>query len=396
MPMQFTPSQQKALSSGRHLAIIANAGSGKTRVLVRRYVDLFLRHPDLGVRNVVAITFTENAAAELRKRILEEITDRLASLSGLPNLASGERELRDRLRRLRDSFPSAFIGTIHGFASRILKAYPVEANIDAGFTILQGAERTILEEDAIQRTFYSALEEAYAAPVKENVLQLFRKLGRHELRELIRVLIGNRTRARRVQHDLLQQADHEILNSWRFHIETELPILRQPSFGLRLLELTRHAKAGKIGQEYPLLAHSFAQAQNFFCKAAALFEACRQINRGARRTIQTPRKCFRFQVRPARIGSRSRFDHRAASADARAARGMPSFGGRILDATLGVSLAASCGLRALGSGPRRIYAHEGGIQRARFRRSNRISRTPAGRPWRAKRTFDGVSVPHDR
>src|SRR5437868_5424521 len=156
--MQLTPSQASALSTERHLAIVANAGSGKTRVLVHRFVDLFERYGDLTTRNVVAITFTENAASELRARMMQEVTERLK------NIEPAGRERRQRLRVLRDSLPSAFIGTIHGFASRILKAYPVEANVDAGFGILSASDQRILVEDAMGRVFYSTLEEAFEAP----------------------------------------------------------------------------------------------------------------------------------------------------------------------------------------------------------------------------------------
>ena len=266
--MSFTPSQRKALSSNRHLAIIANAGSGKTRVLVERYVELFQRHTDLTTRNVVAITFTENAAAELRSRIAKEIRNRLSD--------PAKQESHSRLRYLRDSLPSAFIGTIHGFASRILKAYPVEANIDAGFTIVQGAERTILEEDAIHRAFYSALEEAYAGDLESDMLQLFRRHGRRELAELIRVLLRNRARARRVQQKLLQQSDDDVLAFWREHIEKACDVVHDGSLESRLVELSRYVKRNKNGapsknaQEFQDAVNAFAATSGFFERASSL------------------------------------------------------------------------------------------------------------------------------
>src|SRR5579872_6944308 len=116
--MEFTPSQEKALSTDGHLAITANAGSGKTRVLVERYIKLFERFAALGTRNVVAITFTDNAASELRERVLKEVSERLKD----PAIID-DRDKWERLRKLRDGLPNAFIGTIHGFATRILKAY---------------------------------------------------------------------------------------------------------------------------------------------------------------------------------------------------------------------------------------------------------------------------------
>src|SRR5665213_3704373 len=210
--MEFTPSQKKALSTERHLAITANAGSGKTRVLVERYINLFERFGELSTRNVAAITFTENAASELRGRVLEEVSKRLND----PAIIA-DRGRRERLRKLRDGLPSAFIGTIHGFATRILRAYPVEANVDAGFAITTGADQRLLAEDAIGRVFYSALEEAYEHP--NDILRLFRKLGRREVTELVRTLLWNRARAARVRKQLLAKSDEEVLAFWREHIQ---------------------------------------------------------------------------------------------------------------------------------------------------------------------------------
>src|SRR5437879_2214351 len=138
--MQLTPSQRKALSTERHLAVTANAGSGKTRLLVERYIHIFEKYPALSVRNVALITFTENAGAELRARIASEIKERLHH--------DPESTARGRLTALRDALPSAYIGTIHSFARRLLQAYPVEANVDAAFTIVQGADERLLREES--------------------------------------------------------------------------------------------------------------------------------------------------------------------------------------------------------------------------------------------------------
>ena len=77
MPYTPTPSQSKALRRERHLALTANAGSGKTQVLVTKYLDLLEHDPTLHPRNIVAITFSENAASELSDKISRAITERL-------------------------------------------------------------------------------------------------------------------------------------------------------------------------------------------------------------------------------------------------------------------------------------------------------------------------------
>ena len=73
--MRFTPHQERALALDRHLAVTANAGSGKTRVLVERYVRLLARGVPVG--EVVALTYTDKAASALRRKIAGRVSDYL-------------------------------------------------------------------------------------------------------------------------------------------------------------------------------------------------------------------------------------------------------------------------------------------------------------------------------
>ena len=256
--MQLTPSQSKSLSTERHLAITANAGSGKTRVLVKRYVDLFEKYPDLTTRNVAAITFTENAAAELRSRIIKEVTERLDPKAGTdPSKCA-------RLRELRDSLPSAFIGTIHGFASRLLRAYPVEANIDASFIIVTGADQRLLAEDTIGRVFYSALEESYQQPAENPTLHLFRTLGRYTVTNLVRALLSNRMRTAKVRNNLLSKNNTEILAFWREEFERVLHLVISSETKDILNRTTGYLKSGKWGTEVLESIQTYLTSVTFF------------------------------------------------------------------------------------------------------------------------------------
>ena len=105
----------------------AGAGTGKTRVLVGRYVNCVL-DPELGagdVRTVAAITFTEKAAGELRQRVREELEKREARAVAPADAA--------KIRTALDALDDAPIGTIHGFAGRLLREFPVEAQVDPAF-----------------------------------------------------------------------------------------------------------------------------------------------------------------------------------------------------------------------------------------------------------------------
>ncbi|MFI5038258.1 MAG: UvrD-helicase domain-containing protein, partial [Solirubrobacterales bacterium] len=92
------------------------AGSGKTSVLVERFVRAVL-DDDLACGSILAITFTERAAGELRERVRERF------------LTLGEREAA------RDT-EAAFVSTFHGFCARLLRTHPLMAGLDPDFTIL--------------------------------------------------------------------------------------------------------------------------------------------------------------------------------------------------------------------------------------------------------------------
>ena len=114
---RLTDEQEQAVARrGEPLLVAAGAGSGKTSVLVERFVRAVLEDGVAPTR-ILAITFTERAAGELRERVRA----RFAEL--------GEREAA------RDT-EAAFVSTFHGFCARLLRAHPLLAELDPEFTIL--------------------------------------------------------------------------------------------------------------------------------------------------------------------------------------------------------------------------------------------------------------------
>ena len=113
---------------GTTFLLEAGAGTGKTRVLIDRYVKCVLDE-ELGtgdVRTVAAITFTEKAAGELRQRVREEFEGRAAG-------AETGSASADAIERALAALDDAPISTIHGFAGRLLREFPVEAGVDPAF-----------------------------------------------------------------------------------------------------------------------------------------------------------------------------------------------------------------------------------------------------------------------
>ena len=131
--MKFTDSQKLACDISRNIAVTAGAGSGKTSVLVRRYLWC-LEQNDYQVRRVVAITFTEKAAGEMLQRIRQTIFDYIEHKQGDPQ----------RWESVLEQLPLANISTIHGFCQRLLREFPIEAEVDPNFEVFDEAARHLL------------------------------------------------------------------------------------------------------------------------------------------------------------------------------------------------------------------------------------------------------------
>ncbi len=164
----ITPYQKKALGYEKHISLTANAGSGKTFVLSRRFVEIAVKE-NIDIDNIVAITFTEKAAAELYKKISEEINERLESASGI-----GERR---KLENLKRQFVSANISTIHSFCINALREFAPEAGIDANFTSIDETETNDLLNLLIDDEVNKKLTDEKTA---DDIKYLIRILGSKE------------------------------------------------------------------------------------------------------------------------------------------------------------------------------------------------------------------------
>jgi ATP-dependent helicase/nuclease subunit A len=156
-----TPEQRAAIEArGRDVLLEAGAGSGKTGVMVERYVRLVV---DEGVSPdaVLAFTFTDKAAAELRARVRAELSRR----------AAGESAKSVRAAALLATIGGAWITTIHGFCNRVLAAHPVAAGVDPGFRVLDQPEA----ERAARDAFDTALVEFLAGgePAREETVAAY-------------------------------------------------------------------------------------------------------------------------------------------------------------------------------------------------------------------------------
>src|SRR5256714_3856942 len=149
--------QLKAVAATGEVFVSAGAGTGKTRVLVERFVRAVCDE-GLDVQSVLVITYTRKAAAELRARIRSEL---------------GKRGRFDLAQQL----DGAWVSTIHGFCARLLRAHPFAVGIDPRFRELDEEQGAVLRGEAFER----ALEEFLATRAPDR-LRLLAATGSRKLR----------------------------------------------------------------------------------------------------------------------------------------------------------------------------------------------------------------------
>ena len=157
--MELANSQKEALSLDRHLAITAGAGSGKTLVLVERYFRT-LEERQARTDEILAITFTEKAAGEMKSRVLERVLQRHEEIQN-EQAASSFEEI-DYWEQMMETLGEASISTIHAFCGALLREFPVEAGVDPDFNILDEHDAALLRSQAVTETLRDMAENADA------------------------------------------------------------------------------------------------------------------------------------------------------------------------------------------------------------------------------------------
>ena len=129
----------------KNFMVEAAAGTGKTTCIVNRMVNL-VASGTCRIEQLVAVTFTRKAAAELRERFHMELRSRAAMLSNSD--ASDDKTASERLLFASDHCGLAFVGTIHSYCAALLRERPIEFGVDPAFHELDENEDSILREQA--------------------------------------------------------------------------------------------------------------------------------------------------------------------------------------------------------------------------------------------------------
>ena len=175
--LEDAPARTFATNPANNVVLEASAGTGKTTVLVSRYVNLLRAGVDPA--NILAITFTRQAAAEMRDRIIRELR------------VSAERTQEDqrRWRELRDRLGEIAISTIDAFCLSLLREFPLEADLDPAFGMADETEVPRLMQQALDRTLARC---GVLAADDVNVAMVLARLGAGRVRTGLAHLLQRR------------------------------------------------------------------------------------------------------------------------------------------------------------------------------------------------------------
>ena len=171
--MDFNKAQREALAAlETDVSVSAGAGSGKTRVLVERFCRL-VREERAEPGEILTVTFTEKAAKQMKGRIVSRFRKWAAD--------SGD----ERFEQAARDVEAAYIGTIHGFASRLLRENAFAAGVDPRFSQITEIQADILSE----RVLNILMAKHFAAGTREYVDLAF-ATGRNKVEHAVKFLAG--------------------------------------------------------------------------------------------------------------------------------------------------------------------------------------------------------------
>ncbi|MEJ0090472.1 MAG: helicase-exonuclease AddAB subunit AddA [Limisphaerales bacterium] len=142
----FTPSQRQAVNARGNVLVMAGAGTGKTKTLVARCLDC-LERERVSLDELLIVTFTEAAAAEMRQRLRRELEKKSAAAPG-----------DDHWPRQLALFDIAHIGTLHSFCLKLVREHFYELGLDPQFAILDQGEARQRATETLDEQFQSHYE----------------------------------------------------------------------------------------------------------------------------------------------------------------------------------------------------------------------------------------------
>ena len=222
--MNYTDKQDKAIENKGSILVSAAAGSGKTRVLTERICRIIHRG-DAGVDDLLVLTFTDAAAAEMKKRIYESLMARSLDSEALGIAA--------------EKITRAQISTIHSFCQRVIREKYYVFGLSPSFNIASEKDNSRL----LKKTLSEILEEHNLAE-NENLTRLYLKYGKRSGKALNEMIIA-------VYQTLMVMPEPEI------YLQQVLAGYKNESFRDTVLSILHEDGLKKLGYAFDVL-HNLA------------------------------------------------------------------------------------------------------------------------------------------
>ena len=200
LPPEADANQARASDPSASAWVSANAGTGKTEVLVRRSLRLLLAgsRPE----SILCLTYTKTAAAEMQNRLLDRLShwattspDKLdEDLTALLRCAPDESEARTARRlfaRALEAKGGLKIHTIHGFCERLLQRFPLESQVTPHFSVLDEREQALMRRAAFDAAVSRAAADSDSV-LGRALAVVIALTSEGRVREVIDVVCGKR------------------------------------------------------------------------------------------------------------------------------------------------------------------------------------------------------------
>lgn len=195
--MRLTERQeQAAFDHATSKCVTAGAGTGKTHVLVQKYISLL--EEGVSVGEILALTFTEKAAGEMKVRVRRALA----------------RKEGERWDAIRDEFLWAKISTFHSFCASVLREFPLEAGVGPSFAVLDEHEAARLREEVIEGFIHGEPPEG----CRNAVIGVLRAIEIYELKNYLERLSSQRDAAETF-FAALEKSEERVLDAWQAVVE---------------------------------------------------------------------------------------------------------------------------------------------------------------------------------
>ena len=198
----LSPDQDKAANPLVNVWVQANAGTGKTSVLVQRLLRILFRSDTKEPSGILCLTYTNAGAGEMRNRILRALrewavasdADLIELLDGValnkPATAADIAYARSVFFWYIDNADALKIKTIHGFCEEILRRFPIEAGISPAWTLVSDMNQRVLLQDAFDTLIKTSGNDANASRVRDAFDHIVGHISEYSLPDLMKIISG--------------------------------------------------------------------------------------------------------------------------------------------------------------------------------------------------------------